>query len=196
MKTLIINGSPRKNGDTASLISELQKYLEGEVVEISAYRDNIKPCVDCRKCWTAGECPVNDDMKTIYDGDYDNVVIASPVHMFGLPGPLISLAGRFQMYYAAKYFAKKPVEVLPKKGALILVGGGDGDHNYAIKIVKIMLSNLGAKYDENLNVLSLNTNSAPASQDEEALQRIRNIANELNKSKEETITKSLERKDQ
>ena len=135
-------------------------------------------------------------MKIIYDGDYDNVVIASPVHMFGLPGPLISLAGRFQMYYAAKYFAKKPVEVSPKKGALILVGGGDGDHNYAIKIVKIMLSNLGAKYDENLTVLSLNTNNVPASQDEEALQRIREIADKLNnETKEEAVVRTLEKRD-
>ena len=107
MKTLIINGSPRKNGDTEALLEVLQKHLESEVVEISAYRANISPCLDCRYCWKEGQCAINDDMKIIYDGDYDNVVIASPVNMFGLPGALISLAGRFQMYYAAKNFAKK-----------------------------------------------------------------------------------------
>jgi hypothetical protein len=30
VKTLIINGSPRKNGDTMTLINEMTKYLNGE----------------------------------------------------------------------------------------------------------------------------------------------------------------------
>ena len=34
MKTLIINGSPRPNGNTAALLRELKAQLEGEVLEI------------------------------------------------------------------------------------------------------------------------------------------------------------------
>ena len=51
MKTLILNGSPRPNGNTVALINELKKHLEGEVIELSAFRSNIAPCVDCRGCW-------------------------------------------------------------------------------------------------------------------------------------------------
>ena len=50
MKTLIINGSPKKNGDTAALIDELLRHLEGEVRIISG-DDSISPCIDCRFCW-------------------------------------------------------------------------------------------------------------------------------------------------
>ena len=50
-KTLIINGSPRPKGDTAALIAELKRNLKGEVVELSAFRSKIAPCVDCRSCW-------------------------------------------------------------------------------------------------------------------------------------------------
>jgi len=56
MKTLIINGSPRKKGDTASLINILKQELTGDIVEISAYRNNIKPCNDCRSCWKVKGC--------------------------------------------------------------------------------------------------------------------------------------------
>ena len=35
MKTLLINGSPRPNGNTVALIRELKAHLEGELVEIS-----------------------------------------------------------------------------------------------------------------------------------------------------------------
>ena len=98
MKTLIINGSPRTKGDTVALLTELKKYLQGEITEISVFRDNIHPCNDCRYCWTEGKCIIEDDMQIIYNDDFDIVIVASPMHMFGLPGPLINLTSRFQAY--------------------------------------------------------------------------------------------------
>lgn len=191
-KTIIINGSPRKNGDTAFLISELKKYLQGDVIEISAFRDNISPCIDCRYCWTEGKCAIKDDMQIIYEGDYDNVIIASPIHMFGLPGPLVNLASRFQAYYAAKYIANKEIGITPKKGAFILVGGGNGKTDHAIKNAKFILRNMGAAYDENSFVLSLNTDKVPASQDTEALEKIRAIADDLSNNNDYSmLTKKL-----
>ena len=44
-KTLIINGSPRPEGNTAWLIGVLREHLEGEIMEISAFRSGIAPCV-------------------------------------------------------------------------------------------------------------------------------------------------------
>ena len=51
MKTLLLNGSPRQNGNTVSLIRELKAHLEGEIIEISAFYSGIAPCIDCRGCW-------------------------------------------------------------------------------------------------------------------------------------------------
>lgn len=181
MKTLIINGSPRKNGDTVSFVNELKKYLPGEIIEISAYRDNIHPCVDCRRCWVDGVCCIKDDMEIIYNGDYDNVVLASPIYLSGFPGPFINLANRFQVYYAARKFAKKPIEVSPKKGVLILVGAGGGRPDRAIELTKWMFKKLGADYDEDFVVLSLNTDQVPAVEDEEAIKRIRRIGCNLSR---------------
>ena len=48
MKSLIISESPRKNGDSMTLVNELIKRLDGEVEIIYTYYDNIKPCLDCR----------------------------------------------------------------------------------------------------------------------------------------------------
>jgi multimeric flavodoxin WrbA len=182
MKTLIINGSPRRNGDTAALLSEMKKYLEGDIIELSAYRNNISPCIDCRYCWKEGKCTIKDDMQVVYDGDYENVVIASPIYMSGLPGPLISLASRLQVYYAAKRFLHKKIDTTPKKAALILVGGGDGGPDNAIKIASWMFKKLGATYNEENCIFSLKTDEIPASQDEVALQKVKRIAENLNKS--------------
>jgi multimeric flavodoxin WrbA len=126
-KTIIINGSPRVNGNTAYLIAELKKHLEGEVIEISAFRSGIAPCVDCRACWTTAKCVVEDDMQIIYDDDFDNIVIASPVYYSTLPGSVLSLMSRLQPWHAATFFIKEPLKQRPKKSAAILTAGGKGN---------------------------------------------------------------------
>lgn len=48
MKTLIFNGSPRKNGETAYMIRTLQENLGGDFKVVNAYGADIRPCIDCR----------------------------------------------------------------------------------------------------------------------------------------------------
>jgi multimeric flavodoxin WrbA len=181
LKTLIINGSPRKNGDTAALLDVLKAALKGEITEISAYYDKISPCIDCRACWKTGKCVIKDRMELIYDDDFDNVIIASPVHMSNLPGPLISLAGRFQAHYASGKFLGAVPKLKCKNGALILVGGGDGAADKAIASAKWMFKAMNAKLDDEAVILSLNTNNAAAIEDEEAIQKVRNVTIKLNR---------------
>lgn len=80
MKTLILNGSPHKNGDTAALTGALQGLLPGEVREVFSYFAQAGPCVDCRRCWKTEGCALHDGMDEIYAflRQADNVVIASP----------------------------------------------------------------------------------------------------------------------
>jgi multimeric flavodoxin WrbA len=176
LKTLIINGSPRKNGDTAALISELRKNLHGDIVEISAYYDKITPCTDCRKCWTQKGCAVKDDMEKIYADDFDAVVIASPIYVSNLPGPVVSLASRFQAYYAAKRFLNDSFRIKEKKAALMLVGGGDGSPGKAIDSAKWIFKNLNAAGFEKNIALSLFTDDIPASEDKAAVKKVQEIA--------------------
>ena len=180
MKTLIINGSPRKSGDTAALLSELRRYLNGEVTEISAYRDNISPCTDCRWCFENRGCVIKDDMDKIYADDYDNLVIASPIHTSLLTGPVVSLASRFQCYYAARRFQNDPIVRRQKRGAIILVGGGDGTYAPALDLSRMMLRYMNASFDEENFALSHNTDNIPAKDDKAALEQVRQIANRLN----------------
>lgn len=180
MKTLIINGSPRKNGDTAVLLTELKKYLAGEIIEISAYYNNIKPCIDCRYCWKNAKCAIIDDMDFIYNDDFDNVVIASPIYLSGLTGPLTSLASRLQVYYAAKRFLKKEIEVKAKTGVLILVGGGDGKVEHAVKTANWMFKKMNAICQDENRVFSLKTDDIPAFKDLKAQEKVKEIAENLN----------------
>jgi len=184
MRTLIINGSPRKNGDTAALIAALRSELSGEVVEISAYRDKISPCVDCRYCYEHAACAIHDDMQTVYDDDYDNVIIASPVYYGILTPPLMALASRLQIHHSAKHMRGEPIELRQKRGAVMLVGGGKGNPEGAFRLARVMLRILNAEYDETQAVgsvaTSFDTDTLAARDDGAALAAARAIARRLN----------------
>ncbi|MBR4869230.1 MAG: flavodoxin family protein [Oscillospiraceae bacterium] len=179
-KTLIVNGSPRVNGDTAALIAELRRHLQGEVVEISAYRSNIAPCVDCRGCAKTAKCVVRDDMDLIYADDFDNVVLASPVYFMTLPGQVLNLMSRFQPQHAAIHFLNQPLNLRPKKGGLILTAGGKGNEDGVSHHVKVFFRMFGASGYQDHTVKSVKTDILPAKDDVKALEEVKNLAAWLN----------------
>ena len=179
-KTLVINGSPRVNGNTAALVNKLREQLTGETIEISAFRSNISPCVDCRCCWQDARCVVDDDMRVIYNDDFDNVVLATPVYYRTLPGQILSLMSRFQPQHAATYFLNKPIVLRPKKAGLILTAGGKGNESGAKHHIFVFFKMLGATGFEEHSVMSLNTDTLPAERDEAAMRRVHELAVWLN----------------
>lgn len=184
-KTLIINGSPRLDGNTAQLIAAMKETLEGEILEISAFRASIHPCVDCRSCWKTARCVVRDDMDLLYDDSYDNVVLASPVYFATLPGQVLNLMSRFQPWHAATYFLQEPWVQKPKKAALILTAGGKGNEAGAEHHIRALFKLLGAKGYEEHRVMSLQTDTIPVQQDPAALAGARELGLWLNKPLEQ-----------
>lgn len=179
-KTLIINGSPRTDGNTAALVGELRKHLDGEITEISAFRSNIAPCVDCRSCRTTAVCAVNDDMSLIYSDDFDNVVLATPVYFNTFPGQVLSLLSRFQPQHAAAFFLKKPIVLKPKKAGLILTAGGKGNESGAEHHIRVMFMLMNAHGYNEHRAASLNTDTLPAKDDKDALNAAKELALWLN----------------
>lgn len=176
MKTLILNGSPRVNGNTAALIQVLKEHLEGEIVEVSAFRSHIAPCVDCRSCWKTARCVVSDDMQLIYNDDFDCIVIASPVYFGTLPGPMLSVISRMQPWHAATYFLKQPMKLRKKKAAVILTAGSRGNHELALRHCYPLFKMLNARGIEDHVVYSPLTDSIPAWEDQEAIAGVRKLA--------------------
>ena len=167
-KTLIINGSPRRDGNTEALLRVLREQLQGEVVEISAFYSGIAPCVDCRGCWETAQCVVDDGMQTIYRDDFDNVVVATPIYYGTLPGSVLSLMSRLQPWHAAKFFLNKPLVQRPKKAAAILTAGGKGNVEYAYHHLGALFRMLNAAGFEEHMACSAKTDTFPAAEDEAA----------------------------
>lgn len=176
MKTLIFNGSPRKNGDTVSLINYLTKQLPGEYKIVDTYRANISPCLDCRYCWKKSGCAVKDEMQEIYEYliDCDNVLIASPVYFSELTGKMLDVGSRLQTYFCGRRFRKEDSGLKLKKGAVLLVGGGDGRPDKAYETAKTLLKHMNCKEIHEL-VCSHNTDTVPAIEDTRAVAGVEDI---------------------
>ncbi len=91
MKILAVNGSPRKNWNTATL---LRKALEGatsqeaETEFIHLYNLNFKGCQSCFACKkeggeSYGKCARRDDITPILESanEYDGIILGSPVYV-------------------------------------------------------------------------------------------------------------------
>lgn len=177
MKTLILNGSPRPQGDTAGLIGIVRESLAGEVKIVDAYRADISPCLDCRCCRERPGCAIGDGMQEIYAyiEDCENILIASPIYFSELTGKLLDVGSRLQTYFSARFFRGTEPIPKPKKGAVILVGGGDGNPEKAFDTARTLLRHMNCReiYGP---VTSHNTNRRPAIQDRQAAVGARRIA--------------------
>ena len=183
MKTLIFNGSPRKNGDTISLINILTRELKGESMVVDCCHEDISPCMDCRHCQNKEGCAIDDRMQEIYPfiEECDNVVIASHIYFSMLTGKLLDVASRLQMYYCTRLFRGEDTGIAPKRGGVILVGGGDGEPDRAFTTAKTLLHHMNA-HDIFPLVCSHDTNNRPAAEDEEAVRKVVELAAYLNET--------------
>lgn len=186
MKTLIFNGSPRKNGDTEALIGELAYHLKGEIKTISCH-NHIAPCNDCRYCWDNPGCTIDDEMQDVYDfmENCDNIVLASPIWFSSLSGPLLNLASRVQTLYMAHHIRKEPIRGKKKNGVIIIVGGERGTEIIPTQNALTIMKFMNVYRPGVIKIYSLNTNNVPAQMDEAALAKCRETADILNNLKGE-----------
>ena len=87
--------------------------------------------------------------------------------MYGLP-VLLDVGSRLQTYFCARFFRKEEVIPKSKKGAVILVGGGDGHMEKAYETACTLLHHMNC-HTIHEGVFSHNTNERPAISHEQAL---------------------------
>ena len=114
MKVLMINGSARENGCTATALREMARVLKDEGIESEIVCLGDKPIRDCAGCGACsklnGRCVHNDDIVNALiekARESDGFVFGSPVYYAHPSGRLLSVMDR--MFYAASdAFRGKP----------------------------------------------------------------------------------------
>lgn len=101
MKVVAFNGSPRREGNTFTLINYVLKELENEEIETEIVQlagKKIHGCVSCYKCFTNRDnrCSVDDDLNGCLEKIIaaDGIILGSPVYFAGLTPEIKALIDR------------------------------------------------------------------------------------------------------
>lgn len=106
MKVLMLNGSPRKEGNTALALREMQTIFEKEGIETEVIYLGTQPirgCIACNQCKSTGKCVFNDLVNEVAKKfeKSDGLVLASPVYFASANGSLFSFAQR--LFYSTLF---------------------------------------------------------------------------------------------
>lgn len=170
MKILVLNGSPRPNGNTAGMVKTFHQTAEEHGHQVKMFnvcKMNIKGCLACEYCHGKGhgQCVQKDDMQEIYAelNDTEMLILAAPIYYHGISGQLKCVIDRF---YSALY-PTAPATL--KKVAMFLSSGDDNMYD-------------GAKFSYDgdfLGYLGLEGMGIFTNHDNDVMEKIRKMASSL-----------------
>ena len=106
MKVLIINGSPRTDGNTSVAVKEMVRTFDTEGIETEVCQignKDIRGCIACGKCAELGRCVFNDEVNDIaakFEAA-DGLIVASPVYYASANATLIACLDR--LFYSSHF---------------------------------------------------------------------------------------------
>ena len=110
MKILLINGSPRPNGNTAFALKQMEDIFAAnqiETVTIQVGSQLIRGCIGCGSCYKTKKCVFDDlvNETAAQLESIDGIVIGSPVYYASPNGTLISFLDR--LFYSTGHIDKR-----------------------------------------------------------------------------------------
>ena len=176
MKVLLINGSPKANGNTAIALQEMVKVFEREQIETEILHignKDIRGCISCGTCFGIGKCVFNDVVNEYASKleECDGVVIGSPVYYASANATLTAFLDR--LFYSTHF------DKTMKVGASVVVarrGGCSATFDQLNKYFTI--SGMPVASGQYWNSVHGNA-PGEAVQDEEGLQTMRTLARNM-----------------
>ena len=167
-KVIAINGSPRKNGNTATL---LQKALDGaksqgaetEFVHLADLK--YRGCISCFTCKMKntnyiGKCVMNDELSPILEKAMaaDVILLGSPIYVGDITGMMRSFIERLAFMNISYGNKKSWHETSPKNGAFIYTMNGNKLQSKLFTYIYLMNTGILKKFGgRTAQLLSTNT---------------------------------------
>ena len=124
MKVLMLNGSPKKDGNTARALKEMEKIfaengVETEIIQVGG--KDIRGCTACCYCYEHAKCAIDDIVNETAEKlrEADGIVVGSPVYYASPNGTLLSFLDR--LFYSSGRIDKRM-----KVGASVVVARRGG----------------------------------------------------------------------
>lgn len=133
MKVCIINGSPRRNGNTAELLKPFRErllQLGVEIDDIFLKNYKVRPCLGCYACQNVSSeygCVQKDDAEEIWRqiGETDLLVLATPIYSWYCTAEMKALMNRH--YALNKYYGSGQGQLIPRLSVALLTTHGYKD---------------------------------------------------------------------
>lgn len=156
-KYVIINGSPRKNGNSDNISKFIKDNLNSDDVEEFLIRDKtISPCQGDNGCKIDDtyECVIEDDGTALVSKlqDCDAAFIVAPVYFMRLPGPVATAIDRFYSVFNHDNLFKEAEET-KKLGIVLTLGGDNKDDCIPIAEHTAFCLKSTLRFSENKNVI-------------------------------------------
>lgn len=151
MKVMLINGSPRKNGATGTILRKIGEAIslhkEAEIDFVHLIDLKMEYCKGCEVCYKSGGCIINDDMEklALRMRNADAVILGSPTYAQNVSGLMKTFIdrGHFVMEQALAYkyavvvatgenYGKQDVAKILRK--LVLYSGGRNCESIALNV--------------------------------------------------------------
>ena len=106
MKVLMINGSPKANGNTAVALDEMKQVFAAEGIEVEYLHVgnlDIRGCIACGHCFDSGKCVFDDVVNqaaALFDA-CDGLVVGSPVYYASANATLVAFLQR--LFYSTRF---------------------------------------------------------------------------------------------
>ena len=106
MKVLLLNGSPRGNGNTARALQEMESVFAAEGIEteiVHVGKEAVRGCIACGSCYKNGKCVFDDIVNTLAPKfqEADGLVVGSPVYYASANATLIAVLDR--LFYSTHF---------------------------------------------------------------------------------------------
>lgn len=122
IKVLAFAGSPRRHGNSETLLDWVLASMSGEpdvvVEKVALTQADINPCRGCNACEKLNKCIQRDGMDIYHDKivEADCIVLSSPIFCMGLASQVKALVDRAQVFRSRKYVLKLPIVPPERKG--------------------------------------------------------------------------------
>jgi multimeric flavodoxin WrbA len=176
LKVLIINGSPRKEGNTSVAIREMEKIFAEKGVETEIVQVGNKPvrgCIACGSCAEKGKCVFDDVVNELAPKfeEADGLVVASPVYYASANATLVACLDR--LFYSSHF------DKTMKVGASVVCARRGGCSATFDELNKYFtISNMPIASSQYWNSIHGRT-QGEADMDEEGKQTMRNLARNM-----------------
>lgn len=176
MKVLMLNGSPRKDGNTSIALREMEQTFAKEGIEtetVQVGNKNIRGCIACNFCKDNGRCVFDDAVNQLAPKfeEADGLVIASPVYFASANATLIACLDR--LFYSTSFDKRMKV------GASVAVARRGGCSATFDELNKYFtISGMPIASSQYWNSVH-GRNLGEAAQDAEGLQTMRTLAKNM-----------------